>query len=369
MNKKYYYQFLEPISNELALLAKELENSVFSSPRTMLTHSRVFVENVLINVMKEEKLSELPQITLVERINLLNEHGILVADILNSLHHIRMIGNKAAHDTRVFRYSESLLSWEALYNVVKWYIESYGPFNVSVPDYEEPSLPRDEQLDLDELLARLLSLEKTLAAKETPTVQRAQAEVAATSTDEGKTATAGYSTVRRISYMDMYLDIPFFLRDAFMLPQRFQKSETFLIRLGEVQQARFISELPHNLEDLHKHVKRYNEKNDKILFEELSIFVQEEIARKEISHARRGELLFFYKSDYIIVTEELSLIPLGSEEFSGIPSLLRQLKYNGVTTVGQLPKELVSLAKYANVGILTVEKLFEQLKTKQGKIN
>jgi Domain of unknown function (DUF4145) len=365
MNNKYFYQFLEPISNELALLAKELEKSVFSSPRTMLTHSRVFVENVLKDVMKEENLSEVPQMTLIDRINLLNEHGILVPDILNSLHHIRMIGNKAAHDTRAFRYSESLLSWEALYNVVKWYVESYGPLNVSVPDYEEPCLPRDEQLDLDELLARLLSLEKTLAAKETPTVQTAQEEVAAGVTEEANTATEGYSTIRRISYKDMYLDIPFFLRDAFLLPQRFQKSQTFLIRLGEVQQARFISELPHNLEDLHKHVKRYNEKNDKTFFEELSVFVQEEIARKEISHARRGELLFFYKSEYIIVTEDLSSILLSSEEFSGIPSLLKQLKHNGITTVGQLPQELVSLEKYANVGAGTVEKLFEQLKMKQ----
>ncbi|QWC23585.1 DUF4145 domain-containing protein [Bacillus haikouensis] len=365
MNKKYFYQFLEPISNELALLAKELEKSVFSSPRTMLTHTRVFVENVLKDVMKEENLSEIPQMTLIDRINLLNENGILVPDILNSLHHIRMVGNKAAHDTRVFRYSESLLSWEALYNVVKWYVESYGPLNVSVPDYEEPCLPRDEQLDLDELLARLLSLEETLAAKETPTVQTAHAEVAAGVTEEANTVTEGYSIIRRISYKDMYLDIPFFLRDAFLLPQRFQKSETFLIRLGEVQQARFISELPHNLENLHKHVKRYSEKNDKTFFEELTNYVQEEIARKEVSHARRGEFLFFYKADYIVVTEDLSAIPINSEEFSGVPSLLKQLKQNGINTVGQLPKELVSLGKYANVGAGTVEKLFDQLKMKQ----
>ena len=50
----YFYQFLEPISKELALLAKELENSIFSSPRTMLTHSRVFIENILQQVTKEE---------------------------------------------------------------------------------------------------------------------------------------------------------------------------------------------------------------------------------------------------------------------------------------------------------------------------
>jgi hypothetical protein len=367
MNHKYYYQFLEPLSNELALLAKELEHSVFTSPRTMLTHSRVFIENILKSVMKEEGLSEVPQMTIVDRINLLNDQGILIKDVLNDLHSIRMTGNQAAHQTRMFRYSESLTSWEALYNVVKWYIESYGPISTTVPEYEEPRLPRDEQLDLDELLARLVSLERTLSAKETPTMQLAHAEVVATVTEEENPTTEGYSTIRRISYMDKHVDIPFFLRDAFLLPQRFQKSETFLIRLGEVQQARFVSELPHDLEDLHKHVKRYNEKNDKTLFEELSIFVQEELTRREIAHTRRGELLFFYKSDYIVVTEELSAIPLSPEEFSGIPSLLKQLKENGIMTVGQLPKELVSLAKYANVGTLTIEKLFDQIKGKQAR--
>ena len=43
---------------------------------------------------------------------------------------------------------------------------------------------------------------------------------------------------------------------------------------------------------------------------------------------RPGELFFFYKADYIVVTEELSKIPLNSDEFKGIPSLLRQLNHD-----------------------------------------
>jgi hypothetical protein len=65
------------------------------------------------------------------------------------------------------------------------------------------------------------------------------------------------------------------------------------------------------------------------------------------------------------VTEELSNIPLTPSEFTGIPGLIRQLNKDQMEIVGQLPKELVSLAKYENVGVGTVEKLFEQLKGKQ----
>ncbi|WP_404430971.1 DUF4145 domain-containing protein [Sutcliffiella horikoshii] len=360
-NQKYYYIFLEPLSKELALLAKELEHSVFSSPRTMLTHSRVLIENILKNLMKIEKLTDSLNMSILERINTLSHQGYLVPNIVDALHHVRKVGNEAAHDTRVFRYSESLLCWEALYKIVKWYIESYGPLDLSVPEYQEPSQLRDEPLDLAELLDRLKSLEEKLSSPET------QAEVAVTTTDINyDSSLSGYAAIRRIKYFDKHLDIPYFLRDTFLLPQRFHKSETFLIRLGEVQQARFMSELPNSLIDLHKHVNRYNEKNDKTFFEELALFVQEEITRRKIENNRRGELLFFYKTDFIVVTEELSKISLTTQEFSGIPSLIKQLNQNEIYTVGQLPKELVSLAKYKNVGTLTIENLFMQLKEKQG---
>ena len=177
----------------------------------------------------------------------------------------------------------------------------------------------------------------------------------------------GFTTIRTLTYKDRKLEVPYFLRDAFLLPQRFASSETFLIRLGAEQQARIMSELPNNFEGIHKHVKRYNEKNDENLFEELKVFIDEEKIRRKLTLERPGELFFFYKADHIIVTEELSKIPLTSAEFTGIPSLLRQLNEDQIETVGQLPKELVILAKYENVGIGTVEKLFEQLKGKQQK--
>ena len=179
----------------------------------------------------------------------------------------------------------------------------------------------------------------------------------------------GFTTIRTLFYKDRQLEVPYFLRDAFLLPQRFSKSETFLIRLGAEQQARIMSELPNNLEGLHQQVKRYSEKNDEMLFEELSLFIDEEKTRRQLTMERPGELFFFYKADYIVVTEELSKILLSSDEFKGIPSLLRQLNHDQIEFVGRLPKELVILGKYANVGIGTVEKLFDQLKAKQKKWN
>ncbi|KXH81853.1 DUF4145 domain-containing protein [Sporosarcina sp. HYO08] len=366
-SQSYFYQFLEPLSKELAYVARELENSIFTSPRTMLTHARVFVENILQQVIKAENLPVEQWTNLKERLDLLNEKGYLTPEIRDALHHVRQIGNQAAHNARMFRYSEALLSWEAVYTIVKWYVEVYGPVDVKVPEYQDPS-PRSEQAyDITELEVRLKALEELLIASvQKPADQPVVDEVAATVANiHAEPVSPGFTTIRTLTYKGQTLDVPYFLRDAFLLPQRFAKSETFLIRLGAEQQARIMSELPNNLEGLHKHVKRFGEKNDENLFEELKVYIEEEKVRRKLLLERPGELFFFYKADHIVVTEELSKIPFTADEFTGSPSLLRQLNEDQIQTVGQLPKELVILAKYENVGIGTVERLFEQLKGKQ----
>ena len=221
--------------------------------------------------------------------------------------------------------------------------------------------------EIAELEARLKSMENLIKASLTQQQEgTAKEEVEATVEEAPQEAELpGFTTIRTITYKEKSLEVPYFLRDAFLLPQRFEKSERFLVKLGAEQQARIMSELPSDLEDLHKHVKRYNEKNDENLFEELKIYIKEEIARRKTMLERPGELYLFYKEDYVIVTEELAKVPLTTDEFTGSPSLFRQLNQDQIETVGQLPRELVILAKYENVGIGTVEKLFEQLKGRQ----
>ena len=163
--QSYFYQFLEPISKELAFVARELENSIFTSPRTMLTHARIFVETILQQVIRAEKLPDEQWTNLKERIDLLNENGYLTPEIRDALHHVRQIGNQAAHDTRMFRYSEALLSWESVYQIVKWYVEVYGPVDFTVPGYQDPSPLVKQSYDIAEIEERIKKLEKLLKVK------------------------------------------------------------------------------------------------------------------------------------------------------------------------------------------------------------
>lgn len=356
------------MSKELAYVARELENSVFTSPRTMLTHARTFVEAILEKVLQTENIPNASYLALVERIDVLQDQGLVTKVVLDALHTVRLNGNKAAHDVRPFRYSEALLSWEALYTIVSWYVEVYGPVDLKVPAYKDPEPHQKEAYDMVELQVRLENMEKLLTKSlGNIDTDHGEGEAAAAIEKEAEDMgieLPGMTTIRTISYKGETVDIPYFLRDAFLLPQRFEKSELFLIRLGAVEQARIMSELPANLEGLHQYVKRYNETNDKNFFDELKVFIEEEKTRRELVLDRPGELFFFYKDDHIVVTETLANIPLTADQFKGIPSLLRQLNEVGMHVVGQLPQELVILAKYKNVGIGTVEKLFEQLKGK-----
>ena len=359
----YFYRFLEKVNKELALVARELEQSIYTSPRTMLTHARILIDSILQLVMKEEELEDHPYASLKDRLDELDAKGYLTPEVRDALHNVRMLGNQAAHQSRSFRVSEALQSWESIYIVVKWYLEVYGPIDFVVPDYQDPEYRVEHNYEMPELEARLQVLEDLLKASMTGGSEAVE-EVAVTTEVEVMPELPGFTPIRTISYKGRKLEIPYFLRDAFLLPQRFEKSETFLIRLGAEQEARIMSELPDDLGGLHQYVKRFSEKNDETIFDELAVFIQEEKIRRKLIVERPGELFYFFKERHIVITKELAEIPLSTDEFTGIPSLIRQLNDVGKTKVEHLPRELVTLAKYKNAGIGTIEKLFEQMKTK-----
>lgn len=94
-----FYIFLEPISKELARTLKELEHAIYNSPRTMLTHSRTFIEALLEKIMIHENMPNEPYLTIMERVQDVDENGLLTDEVRNALHEVRKLGNIAAHDT------------------------------------------------------------------------------------------------------------------------------------------------------------------------------------------------------------------------------------------------------------------------------
>src|SRR5690625_6858657 len=162
-----------------------------------------------------------------------------------------------------------MLSLEAINTIIKWNIEFYGPVQMVVPEYQDPALNQKEPYDTAELEVRLQNLEALLTASVNPPKEEPYEEIAATTPNIiSMNEPPGLTTIRKVTYKDRELAIPYYLQDAFLLQQRFAKSETFLIRLGAEKQARIMSELPNNMESMHKKVKRYKEGNEYTILNE-----------------------------------------------------------------------------------------------------
>src|SRR5699024_1208085 len=380
----YFYKFLEDISQELARTLYELENAIYNSPRSMLTHSRTFIEALLEKVMIHENMPNEPYLTIKERIQDLDDNGLLTDKVKNSFHEVRKLGNIAAHDTRQFRFSESLIAWEHIYIIVRWFVEVYGSYEIEVPEYVDPIMRTDRSYDLEEMAFRFQKIEELLKqslAKEQPKNINKNADDQDVKINkepldrdlhkENEFITKSIDTppglipVRTITYGEESIDIPYFLRDAFLLPQRFEESERFLVRLGGEEEARIMSELPNSLEGFHERVTRYKESHSETLFHELRAFINEEIRRRKLMQSRPGELFLFYQSNEIVVTEDLGSIDVNKENFTGMPGLIDQLNEDGIHKVRDLPKELVIIGKYKGVGKGRVESFFNQLQEKQ----
>lgn len=359
-----YYHFLKHISYELAALGRELEYSILKSPRMMLTHARTFIEDLVRRALKNEHISDQDCNTLLDRIQLLQNLDLVPQPVLDAIHLVRRSGNDASHNTRNFRYSEALMSWESLHVIVSWYMEVYGPHTFQMPDYQEPVLHDGQNYDVEELESRMKQWQKAVLEKVKEIANQVEPQPIEEREEqyvETVPRLPGETIVRTISFQGQSIEIPHFLRDAFLLPQRFKHSIRFMIALGGVQQARIMSELPSNLEGISDHVKRYNRTHEAQLFKDLALFIEEERIRRHILHSRPGEMFIFLGTDYIVMTEELKSLTLTNDNFKGFPGFLEQLNTDGINTVGDLPKELIILAKYAHVGPDKVGKLFDQL--------
>lgn len=338
-------EILQDINPSLAELTRDIEKLIFVSPRAAMQTTRTMAETLVRQVAELEEM-EHRALNFGELQMKLKSDGVITKETDDAIHFVRKQGNVASHDgTRKILIREALMCWEAQHVILTWFIETYSSTELEVPTYTEP-VPERSSESREELLGHIEQLMQRLVEK-----QPAPARV------------PGSERVSRtISYKGQCLEVPYFLRDAFLLPQRFPKSATFLVRLNGEQQARIMSELPPELDGLHTYVKRFKEANDACFFEELQLFVEEEKKRKELLTQYSGEVLLFYKSDFVILTEALGEVALTKDNFPGQTSLLKSLQEEGFSHVRDLPQELVLLGKYKNVGETALANLFDRLK-------
>lgn len=132
------FEFLLPVNPNLAQLAEQAEQAVWSNPRTTLLQGRLFGEQLAALISQMEKVEPVYAIKQLERLHLLARKDIISEIIRSSFEWLRMNGNAAAHDSKEIPSDLALSAHRHLYVLSAWYVETYGPLDVSIPEYRMP---------------------------------------------------------------------------------------------------------------------------------------------------------------------------------------------------------------------------------------
>lgn len=160
----FLFSFIEEIDNELGDCLQKVEEHLFSDAGTAALKGRLFIENLVQKIWREEhkgayedQLYTFIHSDLVSQIERLKSEDYITAEIQKDLHYIRQLGNKGAHNISAVGDGDVLILHKKLYDVAKWYAELYGTYGAHIPNYESPlnKLKQPEQIP-EEKISNLL---------------------------------------------------------------------------------------------------------------------------------------------------------------------------------------------------------------------
>lgn len=175
----YNFQPLEARWPQLYEYARLAESYVHTDPHTAVIKLRCFAESLVGFLYRELRLPREPSYGFFEMLNSQEFQDVVDSPVIQKLHAIRMVGNKAAHAKPV-KAKDAVTLIKDAYLVGQWLFKAYGGDSVQdYPPFIEPSSPVDvldernsanENLatqleDANRELARLESVEKALQAQ------------------------------------------------------------------------------------------------------------------------------------------------------------------------------------------------------------
>ena len=132
------YKLLYDKYDELYSLCNEIDNSIFTSPYSVIVKSRIFAEKISKEIARLENMSQLNELNLAERLNKLSYNGVFDRELNDYFYGIRKIGNKAAHEDVENELMLALQVHEYVYKITGWFIETYVNYNFKTPIYKSP---------------------------------------------------------------------------------------------------------------------------------------------------------------------------------------------------------------------------------------
>lgn len=182
---KSNFAFLEKEFPVLAKLGKTAETYLYSDSNSCLMKLGIIGETIVNLMFTYDKIALPRENSAVERINVLAREGLLTKDLVDILHALRKIRNKAAHDNY-----ESVSDGKALlqmtHSLCEWFMQTYGDwsyqnqkFVLPLEQEQVPAVDKTAEKQEENRLAEQAEQTAAAAAPVTKAVRRQQASRAA----------------------------------------------------------------------------------------------------------------------------------------------------------------------------------------------
>lgn len=143
-----FLNFLEDSSSIAAQIAKKMEELIFEDPSSSIIKARVFAEEIIFQVFKQENIEVIQPLSLYDKISYLSKEGYFEKDVQRSFDIIRLAGNKAAHDGQFNDITEAFKLHKEMYKIGVWFYEVYSlEQQLKIPLYEIPQLKPKENIE------------------------------------------------------------------------------------------------------------------------------------------------------------------------------------------------------------------------------
>ncbi|MDR7240497.1 hypothetical protein [Neobacillus drentensis] len=213
------FSFVGNFSSGLLELIFQLEEALFTQPQTVLMQARLYTEQLVKTISKEEGIENVYPLKHAERIYKLYRQNAIEENIYMKLEWIRKKGNKAAHDVSSVYFEDGYKAHKYLFEISVWYMQVYVSYDFEAPIYKLPNPKKEgnqvpkEDLDtlikpfLDQSLKQMDELRKELQ-RELEEIKKAKEPVPElVETPKEKTETVQFSLLKfmkeqGITYID-----------------------------------------------------------------------------------------------------------------------------------------------------------------------
>src|SRR5690625_4934856 len=130
-----FVNFMLEIDRRMARYVNEMEENIFTDPSVSLMKARLFLEEIVDDIISIEGIESIAQDKLFDKLNYLSNGHYISRDVQGSFHFIRQKGNMGVHEREIDLLTHAFKTHKEMYNVATWYVREYKSLTVKIPVY------------------------------------------------------------------------------------------------------------------------------------------------------------------------------------------------------------------------------------------